>query len=189
MNDVNYRQLSKTIAHALRHAPWIYELVLDEQGWTPTAALLTALHERKRWRHITFDHLRHLVTYQTKIRYEMEGDESGRIRALYGHSIHAKIAKEAAVPPDILYHGTAPETVPLILESGLLPMSRQYVHLSADKETARQVGDRKVSSVERPVLLEVRATAAHSANILFYRGNDLVWLADQVPPEFIDVPE
>jgi len=28
-------RLSKTVAHALRHEPWLYELELDEEGWTP----------------------------------------------------------------------------------------------------------------------------------------------------------
>lgn len=180
--SIDYRQLSKTLAHALRHAPWVYELELDEQGWTSTAALLAALQERRKWRQVVFADLAHIVATQQKRRYELEGDESGRIRALYGHSIHAKIAKEAAAPPEILYHGTAPETAVLIREQGLKPMRRQYVHLSADEETAAQVGGRKA---RQPLLLQIRALEAYQQGILFYRGNELVWLADFVPAEYI----
>ncbi len=32
--------LSKTIAHALRHAPWLYELELDGEGWVPLDSLV-----------------------------------------------------------------------------------------------------------------------------------------------------
>jgi putative RNA 2'-phosphotransferase len=180
--SVDYKQLSKTLAHALRHAPWVYELELNEQGWCDTAAVLSALHERRKWRSITFADLEHIIATQQKRRYELRGGESGQIRALYGHSIHAKIVKEAAEPPEILYHGTAPETAMLIRQEGLKPMRRQYVHLSADVETAQQVGSRKAG---QPVLLQIQAQAAYQQGILFYRGNELVWLADTVPAKYI----
>ena len=62
-------------------------------------------------------------------------------------------------------------------------MGRQYVHLSTDKITAEQVGKRKVSE---PVILHIRADEAYKAGVSFYRGNDLVWLADMIAPEFIE---
>jgi putative RNA 2'-phosphotransferase len=65
-------------------------------------------------------------------------------------------------------------------------MNRQYVHLSADIDTARQVGRRKDS---HPVILQVLAGQAHGHGITFYQGNDLVWLADDVPPDFIEKVE
>ena len=30
---INYIELSKEISYALRHAPWEYELEMDEEGW------------------------------------------------------------------------------------------------------------------------------------------------------------
>lgn len=54
---------------------------------------------------------------------------NGKIKAYYGHSIPMKIAKEEKVPPGILYHGTARRFLNSILENGLLPKGRQYVHL------------------------------------------------------------
>ena len=59
-------------------------------------------------------------------------------------------------------------------------MTRQYVHLSADTETALSVGARHDA---QPVLLRADARAACLA---FYEGDDKVWLADAVPPEFIE---
>ncbi len=78
-----FKRLSKTLAHALRHAPWIYELELDEAGWT-------------------------------------------------------------------------------------------------------DVGSRKA---ETPLLLHVAAQRAAEAGVQFYIGNELVWLADDIPATFISLPE
>jgi len=40
---MDYKRLSKTISHALRHRPEIYGLELDAEGWTPVEDLLAAL--------------------------------------------------------------------------------------------------------------------------------------------------
>lgn len=65
-------------------------------------------------------------------------------------------------------------------------MKRQFVHLSVDVETAQMVGQRK----DRwPVILRVRALAAQETAVPFYLGNDSTWLADYVPPEFLEVLE
>jgi putative RNA 2'-phosphotransferase len=106
----------------------------------------------------------------------------GRIRALYGHSTPHKLLKEPAEPPSVLYHGTSPEAAGRIRAEGLRPMGRQYVHLSLDKATAEQVGRRKAAA---PILLVVKAAEAHAGGVGFYRGNDLVWLADAIPGLFI----
>ena len=43
---MRYADVSRVISHALRHEPWLYELELDDAGWVPVAALLTALGPR-----------------------------------------------------------------------------------------------------------------------------------------------
>ncbi|MHC5228101.1 RNA 2'-phosphotransferase [Enterococcus sp. LJL99] len=53
------------------------------------------------------------------------------------------IKKVQSVPPKILYHGTANKFLKSIKKEGLIPMSRQYVHLSEDLETATLIGNRK----------------------------------------------
>lgn len=174
-------ELSRTVSHALRHAPWLYELEPDEAGWVAAEALLDGLRRRKRWRDLTMAELEAMVVSNDKRRYELR---DGLIRALYGHSLAGKLARDRAVPPPVLYHGTAPETLPAIREHGLLPMSRQYVHLSTDVPIARQVGGRKAA---QPVILHVDAAGAHRDGITFYRGNDLIWLADRIPPRYIEV--
>jgi putative RNA 2'-phosphotransferase len=176
-------RLSKTISKALRHSPWLFELELDEEGWTPIDNLLESLgRERQEWRGLTEADLAEMIAQSDKKRYEIR---DGKIRAYYGHSLPGKLAKTPAQPPDILYHGTTDETLGAIRRSGLLPMSRQYVHLSTDQETARLVARRKKGKI---VILVIKAGEAHRAGVKFYLGNEMVWLADSVPSEYIVEP-
>ncbi len=178
---IDLTRLSKKISHALRHAPWVYEIELDDDGWVDAALLLSAIRESApRWRGLSEDHLAAVMRSSSKQRYELA---DGRIRALYGHSVPLKLRREPATPPIHLFHGTSPAAAALIRESGLLPMRRQFVHLSMDRETAIAVGSRKAP---RPIILIVRAEQASAAGVPFYLGNDKVWLADTVPPAFID---
>ncbi|MBN1680664.1 MAG: RNA 2'-phosphotransferase [Anaerolineae bacterium] len=180
---MDYKRLSKTVARALRHAPRDYDLDLDPEGWVAIDDLLAALRPRRReWRNLAADDLTAMLEQATKRRYEI-CDE--RIRAYYGHSVPERIEKEPAVPPDILFHGTTPDAAETILHDGLRSMSRQYVHLSTDRETAHLVGGRRTPD---PVILTILAAEAHRAGVAFYEGNDDVWLADAVPPEFIQTP-
>ncbi|HTN75277.1 MAG TPA: RNA 2'-phosphotransferase [Pirellulaceae bacterium] len=178
--EINLTDLSRTLSHALRHEPWLYELELDDDGWASLDDVLTALRsERPQWQHVTAADLERMIAQSEKQRHEIQPT---RIRAIYGHSLPGKLQRVSAVPPDVLYHGTAPEIVPAIRASGLLPMSRQFVHLSADEATAVQVGKRKS---KQPVILRITALDAHLAGVPFYAGNDQVWLADHVPAQFI----
>jgi putative RNA 2'-phosphotransferase len=120
-----------------------------------------------------------MIAAADKQRHELR---EGRIRALYGHSIPGKFKRTPAVPPDVLFHGTSPSSLPAIGSSGLLPMGRQYVHLSVDLDTALRVGKRKS---KHPTILRVQAGRAHEKGVQFYVGNEKVWLAERVPPEFI----
>jgi putative RNA 2'-phosphotransferase len=172
--------LSRTVSHALRHEPWLYELELDSEGWVDIDTLLNALqHEAKRWKNLRESDLVRMIANSDKQRHEIS---DGKIRALYGHSVPEKLQKTEAVPPEILFHGTYPEAITQIRLQGLKPMNRQYVHLSTDQETAQQVGQRKTAA---PIILRIDALQAHQNGVKFYVGNDIVWLADWVPPEFI----
>ena len=174
--------LSRTISHALRHEPWLYELELDGEGWVAIEALLCALRsQRREWSQITDQDIVRVMEVADKRRFELRG---AQIRALYGHSTPHRLRKVPSVPPATLFHGTAPESARVILAEGLKPMGRQYVHLSVDRETAYQVGRRKARD---SVILKVAAAAAHAAGVVFYEGSEQVWLADAVGARFIEL--
>lgn len=146
--------------------------------------LLEALaRKRPAWCGLTEADLVHLNDEAEKRRFEIS---DGRIRALYGHSLPGRIDRPVETPPPVLYHGTPARSVAAILRDGLLPMRRQYVHLSEDQETAMRVGARRVG---RTVILEIDAAAAAGDGIRFRHGNEDTWLADAIPARFIHVAE
>ena len=68
-----------------------------------------------------------------------------------------------------------------IRASGLIKGQRHHVHLSPDPQTAIKVGQRR----GRPVVLAIRSGEMHRQGHLFYLSANGVWLADEVPPQFI----
>lgn len=179
---MDYTRLSKEISYALRHAPWEYELELDEKGFVPIEQLLHSLNSLNEYdRDVTIDDLKHIIVNSDKKRHEIVGN---KIRALYGHSTPNKIQKNPAIPPNVLYHGTAHRFIDSILKNGLLPMKRQYIHLSVDAETAIIVAKRRDNN---PIILEIDTNAAAKDGIIFYLGNDKVWLCDKMPAKYIKI--
>lgn len=179
-SEVNYVSLSKALSKALRHQPERLGITLASDGSVTLAELVNALNRRGGWpRTLTEADVMQVVEHGTKQRFAVE---DGRIRARYGHSVPLAISYVPAEPPAVLYHGTSEASVPSIMGEGLLPMGRQVVHLSADVETARQVGRRHGG---RTVILQVDATRAASDGIAFYLGNDSTWLADAIPARYL----
>ena len=175
-------ELSKTLGHALRHAPWEYELELDAQGWSSLDSLLEALKFRPQWALIDRDVLERTIATVSQGRYELKGD---LIRACYGHSeMVPRITREKTKPPEMLYHGTDELLLPYILQAGIQRGQRQFVHLSSTPEKALQVASRKGN---KPVLLIIRADEMFKKGYSFYHGNEQVWLIDAVPTDFLDI--
>lgn len=69
------------------------------------------------------------------------------------------------------------------MTEGLKPMSRLYVHLSKDKETAVKVGKRH----GKPVVLKIRAEEMYNDGSKFYLSANGVWLTKAVDRKYIDV--
>ena len=64
-------ELSKEISYALRHAPWEYELEMDEEGWVPIEQLLDALHGKNDWKSITQEDIQQMIDISEKKRHEI----------------------------------------------------------------------------------------------------------------------
>jgi putative RNA 2'-phosphotransferase len=120
-----------------------------------------------------------VVAESDKQRFAIEGD---RIRAQYGHSTDERIVKQSIVPQPVLWHATSPAAAESILRDGLLPMGRQYAHLTTDRELAMQAGRRKSPA---PALLQIDAARAHRDGVVFSEGHDRVTLALLVPARYI----
>jgi putative RNA 2'-phosphotransferase len=172
-------QLSKEISYTLRHNPKAYNLTLDESGWVAMEDLLSALNQKKNKQPVTEQDIVEMLKNSEKKRFEIM---EGRIRAYYGHSVPEKIELQPAQPPKVLYHGTTRRVVDAIKKEGLKPRGRQYVHLSQETETALLVGKRRD---DWPVLIIVDAERAWQDGIRFYHGNEMVWLSDEIPAQYL----
>lgn len=178
--NLDYIKLSKEISYALRHAPWEYELEMDENGFVDIQQLLSSINEENAYpKLIDKIDILHVIEISDKKRLEISGE---RIRAMYGHSFPMQIKYDEEIPPSILYHGTAKRFLKSIMTEGLKPMSRQYVHLSADIETAILVGKRRDSE---PVILQIDTVSALKSGIKFYHANEKVWLCKAIASQFL----
>ncbi len=180
MSPEERKRLSKFLSLVLRHEPEKLGLRLDEDGFVPLAGLLGAFSRRSTWKAVTEDQIREVVSTSDKRRFEITGD---RIRARYGHSIVERVTYPSVEPPSILYHGTSPHALPAILREGLKPMRRQYVHLSTELSQALAVGRRHARD---PVLLVVHAYAAWESGVRFYLPEPRLYVAEAVPPQFLE---
>ncbi|MBJ6110300.1 RNA 2'-phosphotransferase [Hymenobacter sp. BT523] len=171
-------RLSKFLSLHLRHQPAAIGLSLQEGGWVGVAELLAACAAHGT--PISPAELAEIVEGSDKKRFAFDAAGT-RIRAQQGHSVEVDLQLAPAVPPPVLYHGTAPAALPAIRREGLQKMDRHHVHLSPDEETARRVGARR----GRPVILKIDAAGLHAAGGVFYESGNGVWLVDAVPHSFI----
>lgn len=171
------QKLSKLLSYWLRHAPEAGELELDDADWASVDAVRAALHREGTDSSL----LERTVAESDKQRFEISSDGT-RIRARQGHSITVDLEWPVTEPPDYLYHGTVDRFLDAILAQGLKPMTRHHVHLSPDIETASRVGARRGS----PVILRIAAGAMAGEEFVFRLSSNGVWLADTVPPRFIE---
>jgi putative RNA 2'-phosphotransferase len=173
-------QISKLLALILRHRPDRFDIVLDPEGYASLKDVLVAL--RAHFPDATEEDVVAVVETiePDKRRYTLS---DGEIRANYGHSLTSRIAHEQGTPPAVPWHGTTNPAVPNIVERGLLPMKRQYVHLTVDSVLAERVGARRGT----PRVIKVDAARAHADGVVFHRANDSFWLADEVAARYLQL--
>ena len=92
--------------------------------------------------------------------------------------------REAGDAPGRLYHGTPARNLPSIMQRGLLPGRRLYVHLTTSLEDALETGRRHGSPV---ALLSVDTGCLRRRGVRLYKATDRVYLAEWVPPECLKV--
>lgn len=177
MNPQQIKKISKRMSLILRHRPELYQLQLDKQGWCQVTELLQAFHNNNF--SITKEELHIIVEQNDKKRFAFSKDGK-RIRANQGHSIPIELGYQAVQPPEVLYHGTATRFMKAIRKEGLVKKNRHHVHLSADRATAQQVGQRHGV----PIILVIQALRMHEAGHTFYISENGVWLTDEIAPKY-----
>lgn len=177
--DKRLVKVSKYLAKVLRHKPERIGLTLDAQGWARIDDIIRLSNNM-----MTRSEIDAVVSQNDKKRFAIS-DDGLYIRANQGHSITVDLELDPLEPPEILYHGTAVKNLDSIRHDGLLPMTRQHVHLSLDMQTAIKVGSRH----GKPVVLAVQARPMHAAGQTFFCSANGVWLTDRVSPEHLVFPD
>lgn len=175
-------KLSVFISLVLRHKPDAAGIQLDEHGWANVEELISGINSTGR--KIDMKILEEVVASDEKGRYSFNEDKS-LIRANQGHSIPVDVDLKEQEPPEFLYHGTAERFLEDIQSEGLRPMSRLYVHLSKDIETAIKVGKRH----GKPVILQVHSGELFRDGNKFYLSENGIWLIQSVPTRYFEIME
>jgi putative RNA 2'-phosphotransferase len=176
MNEVKLKRIGRKMSFLLRHNP--EDLKMDSEGWIKVTDLLKKLS-------ISKEELDWIVDNNDKKRFSYDQFKH-KIRASQGHSLSVNVDMKLATDIDKLYHGTSPLLIKDILEKGLLPMSRQHVHLSKDIETATIVGKRKGNSI---VILEVDSKSMQQDGVDIWISDNGVYLTKYVDPKYIKLYE
>jgi putative RNA 2'-phosphotransferase len=175
---MNLTKVSKYISLILRHKPETIGISLDEHGWANVKDLINGVNKTHK---LDIKLLEEIVETDDKQRYSFNEDKT-KIRANQGHSIDVDVELEESVPPDMLWHGTGMKYVKSIDEEGLVPKSRLYVHLSADIDTAKNVGARHGD----PVVYRINAQQMHLDGYKFCVSENGVWLTKYVPACYLN---
>ncbi len=168
--------LSKKLSYALRHRPDAAGVTLGHAGWVDVEPII-------RYLGCSREVLAQIVATDSKGRYQLSADNK-QIRAVQGHSTQVQMDYVPAQPPAKLWHGTSSAAAQTILSQGLRPMTRQFVHLTDDLATAKQVALRRKGAI---AIFEVDAQAAFNNMQIFYQADNGVWLTTAVHPAYLQL--
>lgn len=176
--NAQLKKISKFLSYVLRHNPDKYGLTMDSRGWVSVDEIINASVQDGY--PLERETIEEIVATNNKKRFSYSEDGT-KIRANQGHSVKVDLGFTALTPPEKLYHGTAIKNIESIKVTGLQKMNRHHVHLSKDRETAKQVGGRH----GKPVILIIDTQAMHEKGFSFYCSENGVWLTESVPFEYI----
>jgi putative RNA 2'-phosphotransferase len=174
--------LSRLMTYMLGTRPDEFGLVPDRAGYITIKELLKAINEEPDTRYVRESHIREVLLHDRDSIFEI--DEK-KIRSSQWSVCLKSKGKNPGPLPKILFKGVRKKAYPFILKAGLLPGSRDHVVLATNRDLAMRIARRLE---QHPVLLEIRAGAAHEDGIRFYAFGGSLYLADEVPVQFISGP-
>jgi len=184
MSEDELNSVGRILAGVLRHFPEKFDLDMDLNGWVDIRDVSEEIRRRKRNLHwLRVHHLRAIAETDPKGRYQVEDN---RIRASYGHSVDVELDHPSDDVPNSLFYPCTQEEVDLLLENGITPTDRRWVHLSLTYQDAYNAG---IHRTEDPQILEVDAAAALLADVYIGKAGPTVFVTRGMPPDFIEVAE
>ncbi len=182
MDEREIYSLGKVLAGMLRHFPERYGIRLDEHGWTKIYPIVPAIKtERRYYGWLTPHHIEAFVRTEPKGRYQWDGDSM--IRATYGHTIPINMDDLPTDDlPEKLYYQTTNEEMDLIIEAGISPSDKTWVHLS---KTYRQAFISGLFHVQDPSVVEIDTTKLVNDGYQVYRATSDIFLAKEIPAQYV----
>lgn len=179
---MNLNKASQYLSLILRHEPSQNGVDMSHDGYCSTQQVISAINQAG-FKGFSLDHLLIIVKNDKKQRYSIK-ECNNFIRANQGHSIPVDLGLTPVQPLDVLYHGTSPKFLELILNSELKPMNREFLHLSCDLKTAKMVGKRHAKS--QPVqIIHIDAKRLYEEGHQFYLSDNNVWLSrEPISPKY-----
>lgn len=170
-------KLGRLLSGILRHFPDKFGLKMDENGWVNLDSLIRALKKKFKW--VDKWVLKVIVSSDPKERYEIRED---KIRARYGHSIDVKLNDMPEAEEDVLFYATSEEEAQRLIEVGIKPVNRTFVHLATSAEKSLEAA--RVRS-NNPILFEIDAKSAKKDGIKIIKANRFIALAKEIPPKYV----
>lgn len=175
MTDKQKTDLSRFLCLVLRHKPETVGVKIEYKGaWANVDELIRKVNANSKFK-LDRRTLEEIAAQDQKGRYSFSADGK-KIRCNQGHSFPVELDMEVCVPPDELFHGTAVTSLDSIKAQGIKSMSRNFVHLSKDAETAVKVGARH----GRPVVLVIDTKRMTADGHTFMLSDNGVWQFDGV---------
>lgn len=180
MYTADLQEKEAYLRHILRRHPDELGLIMSPEGWVDTLELLHKANSKGHF--ITMDDL-HEIMSETKTEYSF-ANGTALIRANYGHCLHLSLNDIVGVPsvPDgNLYHGTAEENEAEIMQTGILPRTRDHVFLTSDFSKAKEYGMRH----GKPIVFEIDISECAASKLDLYHPCSHIWLASYIPGKCI----
>ena len=178
---IRVENLARMMTYMLGHRPDEFGLIPDHEGFVPTKEMLQALHEEEGWGYVRQGHINEVLLGAERSLFQ---PDEKRIRAV-DRRWHLILDRPAHTIPRILFTPIRRRAHPHVMQKGLQSGQAKHIVLSPEKEMAKRLGKRRD---QRPVVLEVLAAAADEAQrVAFYEFGGL-YLAAEIPSEFIAGP-
>ena len=175
MNDRERDQIARRMAGILRHFPEKFDLEMDINGWVSVRELSNAISRKDRRKHWLRDrHIEAISSTDPKGRYEVRG---GSVRATYAHTVDIELDLPTDNIPELLYYPCGPDELDVLLEAGISPGSRKWVHLSKTVTAACNAGHVHHS---RPKIIEVDTIQMQANGDIVYHAGTTVYLTGGV---------
>jgi len=168
--------LSKFLSLILRHKPKEFNIQLSSDGFVNILNVVDVASKYYRW--VTPKHIEAIAFLDSRERFEII---NGMVRAKYGHSIPVNIKYPEALNVQVLYHGTSEENLKNILEEGVKPRQRLYVHLTSSIEDAWINARRK----GKPVVLVIDAEGMIKNKFKIFKASRNIYLTKFIPSIYI----